>query len=43
MVLGGWQVHAGVAMYKGTMTKDGKTITADTNGSAETDVIRPIQ
>ena len=43
MVLGGWQVHAGVAMYKGTLTKNGKTITADTNGSGETQIIRPKQ
>jgi murein DD-endopeptidase MepM/ murein hydrolase activator NlpD len=40
-VLGGWQVHAGSAMYKGTLTKDGKTLTADTNGSANTQITRP--
>ena len=40
-VLGGWTVHAGAAAYKGTMTQDGKTITADTNGSAETQITRP--
>jgi LasA protease len=40
-VLGGWQVHAGIAEYKGTLTKNDQTITADTNGSAETTIVRP--
>lgn len=41
LVLGGWRVHAGAEEYKGTLTKDDKTIIADTNGSVETNVIRP--
>ena len=40
-ILGGWQVHAGAEEYKGSLTKDGKTITADTNGSAYTQITRP--
>ncbi|HVP21971.1 MAG TPA: hypothetical protein VMS73_08945 [Anaerolineaceae bacterium] len=39
-VLGGWQVHAGAAEYKGTLTKNGQTVTADTNGSNETTIVR---
>ena len=41
MVLGGWQVHAGAAPYKGTLTNNGKTVTADTNGSGATQIKRP--
>jgi LasA protease len=41
MVLSGWRVHAGVAEYKGTLTKNDQTITADTNGSNETTIVRP--
>jgi LasA protease len=40
-VLSGWQVHAGNAEYKGTLTKDGQTITADTNGAGYTQITRP--
>jgi len=40
-VLGGWRVHAGPQEYKGTLTKDDQTITADTNGSNETTIVRP--
>ncbi len=42
-VLSGWTIHAGAVKYKGTMTQDGKTITADTNGSNQTQIIRPKQ
>ena len=39
--LSGWRVHAGSKEYEGTLTKDGKTITACTCGSADTKIIRP--
>ncbi|HEX2979816.1 MAG TPA: hypothetical protein VHO48_06110 [Anaerolineaceae bacterium] len=38
--LSGWQAHAGEAIYKGTLTKDGKTVTANTVGSIETNIRR---
>ena len=33
LVLTGWQAHAGSAPYKGTLTRDGETITASTVGN----------
>ena len=38
--LSGWRVHAGSKEYEGTLTKDGKTITACTCGSNDTRIIR---
>ncbi len=35
-VLSGWQAHAGETAYKGSLTRDGKTIEACTCGSAST-------
>ena len=40
-VIGGWRAHAGAKEYDGTLTKDGKTITACTCGSADTKISRP--
>lgn len=41
-VLSGWQAHAGLKDYEGTLTKNGVTITACTCGSAETRIIRTL-
>lgn len=41
MVLSGWQVSAGDEPYQGTMTREGKIVTACTCGSFETRVLRP--
>ncbi len=41
-VLSGWTAHAGNAPYKGTMTKDDIVVTANTYGSFETLVYRPL-
>lgn len=38
--LGGWIAHAGSEAYKGSLTRDGETITACTCGSFETRIIR---
>jgi LysM repeat protein len=38
--LGGWIAHAGDAPYKGTLTRDGQTITACTCSSAESTITR---
>ncbi|MBE0700020.1 MAG: hypothetical protein IH586_24100, partial [Anaerolineaceae bacterium] len=40
-VLSGWRAHADKELYKGTMTKDGKTAYSSTVGSFESLVIRP--
>ena len=40
-VLGGWTAHAGIIEYQGTLTKNDQTITAATNGSSETKIVRP--
>ncbi|HZU86896.1 MAG TPA: peptidoglycan DD-metalloendopeptidase family protein [Anaerolineaceae bacterium] len=40
MVLGGWQVRAGFAAYKGLLEKDGKKITAAVNGDRESQITR---
>lgn len=39
-VLSGWQAHAGEEAYKGSLTRDGETITACTCGSSETHIMR---
>ncbi len=39
-VLSGWRSHAGPKDYEGTLTKDSKTVTACTCGSADTQIIR---
>ena len=41
-VLSGWRAHADKALYKGTLTKDGKTVYSSTVGSFESLVTRPI-
>jgi LasA protease len=38
--LGGWIAHAGDGAYKGTLTRDGATVTASTSGSAFTFIMR---
>jgi murein DD-endopeptidase MepM/ murein hydrolase activator NlpD len=38
--LGGWIAHAGAAAYKGTLTRDGITITANTNSNAASFITR---
>jgi LasA protease len=40
-VLSGWRAHADKTLYKGTMTKDGKTAFSSTVGSFESLVNRP--
>lgn len=40
MVLGGWQVRSGNAVYKGYLEKDGKTVTAAVNGNHESEIRR---
>ena len=40
LVLTGWQVHAGAAPYKGTLTRDGETITASTVGNFNSRITR---
>jgi murein DD-endopeptidase MepM/ murein hydrolase activator NlpD len=40
LVLTGWQVHAGTAPYKGTLTRDGETVTASTVGNFESNITR---
>ncbi|MCJ7703863.1 MAG: M23 family metallopeptidase [Anaerolineales bacterium] len=39
-VLTGWQVHEGSAAYKGTLTRDGETVTASQYGSAVSKIVR---
>ncbi len=39
-VLSGWTAHAGSAPYKGTLTRDGETVTASIFGSYESRIIR---
>jgi LasA protease len=39
-VLSGWVSHAGTAPYKGTLTRDGETVTASVFGSYESRIIR---
>jgi len=39
-VLNGWTAYAGEAAYKGTLSRDGETITACTCGSADTVISR---
>jgi LasA protease len=39
-VLGGWQVQAGNAVYKGYLEKDEQTITADVNGDRQSEISR---
>jgi LasA protease len=39
-VLTGWQVHEGSKAYKGTMTRDGETITASPVGASSSKIIR---
>jgi LasA protease len=39
-VLTGWQVHAGSAPYKGTMTRDGETVNANQFGAYESRITR---
>ncbi len=39
-VLGGWMVHAGDAPYKGALTRDGETITANQFGAFESRIVR---
>jgi LasA protease len=39
-VLSGWTSHAGSAPYKGTLTRDGETVTASVFGSYESRIIR---
>ncbi len=39
-VLSGWTAHAGSASYKGTLTKDDQTITANQSGVHESQIIR---
>ncbi len=38
--LSGWLAHAGGEAYKGTLTRDGVTVTACTCGSSETNIMR---
>jgi murein DD-endopeptidase MepM/ murein hydrolase activator NlpD len=40
-IIGGWRAHAGSKDYEGTLTKDGKTITACTCDSSDTKISRP--
>jgi LysM repeat protein len=40
LVLTGWKVHAGTAPYKGTLTRDGETITASTVGAFHSRIVR---
>lgn len=42
-VLDGWQVHAGSAAYKGTLTRGDETVTACTCGSFETHIVRTAE
>lgn len=42
-VLDGWQVGAGIAPYKGTLTKDGVTITASDKGAYSARIIREFE
>jgi hypothetical protein len=39
-VLTGWQVHAGSAPYKGTLTREGQTVTASTVGAFTSRITR---
>jgi LasA protease len=39
-ILSGWVTHAGAKPYEGTLTKGDKTVIAQPNGSAETQIIR---
>ena len=41
--LSGWIAHEGKRIYEGTLTKDGKTVTACTCSSGETFISRPKQ
>ena len=40
LVLTGWQAHAGSAPYKGTLTRDGETVTASTVGAFPSRITR---
>ncbi len=40
LVLTGWQAHAGSAPYKGTLTRDGETVTASTVGNIFSNITR---
>ena len=40
LVLTGWQAHAGSAPYKGTLTRDGETVTASTVGNFNSRITR---
>jgi hypothetical protein len=40
LVLTGWQAHAGSAPYKGTLTRDGETVTASTVGNFASNITR---
>jgi hypothetical protein len=39
-VMSGWTAHAGIAAYKGTLTKGGQTITANQTGTAVSQIKR---
>jgi LasA protease len=41
-VLSGWRAHAGLKEYDGTLTNNGKTVTACTCGSNDTKIIRSL-
>jgi hypothetical protein len=38
--LTGWQAHSGSAPYKGTLTRDGETVTASTVGAFTSRITR---
>jgi len=39
-VLTGWQVHEGSSAYKGTLTRDGETVTASQYGASPSKIVR---